>query len=111
MAEISNEQVKQLELRIVELEKKLELATKRTSTAKLSAEELKAYTKVRDILAADYGDFCGINDCFRCVVVRCGGYTSCVTRCIQRCIQECTCGPCNIGYLQQGLNSFSNLGE
>lgn len=104
-------ELKQLELRIVELEKKLELATKRTGTSQLSAEELKTYTKVRDVLAADYGEMCGINDCFRCVVVRCGGVSACATRCIVRCINECTCGPCNIGGLHQGLGSFSHLGE
>jgi hypothetical protein len=101
---------KELELRIVELEKKLELATKRSAMAQITAEEMQAYQKVRDILAADYGDFCGINDCYRCVVVRCGGVSLCVVRCIQRCINECTCGPCNIGTINPGLGAFSQLG-
>lgn len=103
-------EIKQLELRIVELEKKLELATRRASAAQINAEEMQTYQKVRDILAADYGDFCGINDCYRCIVLRCGGVSQCITRCIQRCIFECTCGPCNPGVISQGLGTFSQLG-
>jgi hypothetical protein len=110
---VSDEQIKKLELRIVELEKKLESATKRSAVGSLSEEEIKAYNKVREAIAADWGDFCGINDCFRCIVVRCGGGGGGVGRCIVRCINECSCGPCAISfgdYATNGLGRFGGMG-
>ncbi|MEO7588810.1 MAG: hypothetical protein ABIS84_12375 [Arachnia sp.] len=79
--------------RIVELENQLNQQGLKREVTELKPEELQAYAKVRDVIAADYGDFCGINDCFRCVQ-RC--VQLCVARCIQVCIHECTCGPCNV---------------
>jgi hypothetical protein len=61
----------------------------------ITAEDMKAFNKVKDALAnpaADFGDFCGINDCFRGPIIHlCGG----VLNCSQVCIRECTCGPCS----------------
>ncbi|MEE6272306.1 hypothetical protein [Georgenia wangjunii] len=89
-----NEEFEALKGRIVELENQLKHQSLKREVPELSAEDLQAYAKVRDVIAADYGEFCGINDCFRCIQ-RC--VQVCVARCIQPCIYECTCGPCNLG--------------
>ncbi len=91
---MEQDSVKRLEARIVELEGKLQTVTSRPSASDVSADEIKAYVKVRDMISADFGDFCGVNDCFR---LRCsvgGGSTGTNFRCIVRCINECVCGPC-----------------
>lgn len=106
----SQEEFDELKGRIVELENKLSQATTPAAKASVTAEEMQAYAKVRDLLAADYGDFCGINDCYR-PVLRC--YSNCMTRCISRCIYECTCGPCNLDpgtMVPGGLQRFGGLG-
>jgi hypothetical protein len=87
----------------------------------LTPEELQAFAKVRDMIAIEGGGFCGINDCFRCVISQC--VTTCVARCIHHCIQqciqpciqpcifECTCGPCLAGgQVGGGIGRFSGLG-
>ena len=102
---------KSLELRLSDIERKLSAMTQRAPVANLSKEDIEAYHRVRDVVAADWGDFCGINDCFRCIVVRC--ITRCVQRCIVRCINECSCGPCNVCYVGGGgggLGGFESLG-
>jgi len=102
--------LKKLELRIARLEQLVQGAPKREAVD-ITAEEMKAYQKVRDVIAADYGEFCGINDCFRCIGL-CGG-----ARCVScfvcaRCINECICGPCGpvLGGLAGTLGRFSGLG-
>lgn len=94
--------------RIVELENQLKAGQVKREVTDLSAEDLKAYAKVRDVIAADWGEFCGINDCYRCVTrcTVCTVCSVCVGRCIQVCINECTCGPCNVG----GLGNIGDLG-
>ncbi|WP_152189445.1 hypothetical protein [Georgenia satyanarayanai] len=89
--------------RIVELENQLKTQQVRRGVKDLSPEDLQAYARVRDVIAADYGEFCGINDCFRCIS-RCTVCAVCVVRCLEVCIHECTCGPCNVG----GLGSIGN---
>lgn len=101
-----DDRTKELEARIVELERKLETLTGR-QPVDISAEEMRAYQKVRDAIAADFGGFCGINDCFRCFPLRCGGPGG-VLRC-HRCITECTCGPCG-GGLGGGGGGFGGFG-
>jgi hypothetical protein len=102
--------IKELHLRIQKLESMLEQAiAQRSTVADLSKEEIAAYRKVRDVIAADYGDFCGINDCFRCHIVRCS--TLCDVRCFRPCDIECTCGPCRLGSIGGNLRRFSSLGE
>ena len=90
-----DDDVKRLEAKVVELEKKLESVQPRAAPTSISAEEMQAYQKVRDVISADYGEFCGINDCFR-VTLRCITPSYASFRCIVRCINECVCGPCNI---------------
>ena len=108
-----SDDIKELSLRIQKIEKLVEhLATERApATASLTQDEIAAYQKVRDIIAADYGRYCGINDCFRCVIVRC--ITSCITLCDTVCTPcdvECSCGPCNIGGIRGKTGRFGNLG-
>ena len=105
--------IQKLELRIQELEKLLANAPARTQATNLTADEIKAYQKVRDVVAADWGEFCGINDCFRCIILRCHT-TLCITRCIYRCINECVCGPCiqgHAGTFDGGLARFGQMAE
>ena len=108
-----SDDLKELSLRIEKIEKLLEgIAVERAPTAtELTEEEIAAFQKVRDVVASDWGKFCGINDCFRCVVVRC--QTVCQIACdvlCNPCDVECSCGPCNIGGLRGRLGRFSNLG-
>lgn len=106
-----SEDLKNFEVRIARLEKLVEQSVGRREASNLSAEEVQAYQKVRDIVAADFGEFCGINDCFRCIV-RCLRCFSCF-HCIVPCINECNCGPCIMSGetgLRGGLGRFSNLG-
>lgn len=105
-----SEGLKELSLRIDALER---VAVDRTSRAtQLSDDEIKAYLKVRDVVAPDYGQFCGINDCYRCVIVRC--ISNCQALCdvsCSPCDVECSCGPCNIGGgLRSRVNRFGSMG-
>src|SRR5687768_6248730 len=69
---MAEDKVARLELRIRQLEDQLK-GFRAEEPQDVSADEVKAYQKVRSMLAADYGEFCGINDCARCVVgcIRC----------------------------------------
>ncbi len=104
---------KDLSLRIERIEKLLEgIAAERVPVAtELTEDELKAFQKVRDVVAVDWGNMCGINDCYRCIVVRC--ITTCQTVCdivCQPCDVECSCGPCSAGGLRGRLNRFGRMG-
>ena len=103
----SDEEFEELKGRIVELENQLkQRSTKRVTD--ITPEEMATFQKVRDVIAADFGDFCGVNDCFRCIV-QC--IQLCIVRCIQVCIFECTCGPCNPGTVgTTGVSRFGGLG-
>ena len=109
MAEQRNAEA--LEMRIAKLEQLLQGA-QRQEAVNISADEMKAYQKVRDVIAADFGDFCGINDCFRCIVrcIRC--FNCFVCQVCRRCDIECSCGPCGIsgGGMSGSLGRFSGLG-
>jgi hypothetical protein len=103
--------LKALQQRIDKLESMLAQTTKSREATNLTADEIKAYQKVRDVMAADYGEFCGINDCFRCIIQRCYRCYTPVPIPIPRvCDVECSCGPCNVGGLGGGLGRFSGLG-
>jgi hypothetical protein len=107
----NQEEFDELKGRIVELENKLSKGSAtRESAAGITAEEIQAFEKVRDVIASDWGEFCGINDCYRCIVVqRC--VTTCIKTCYSPCIYECTCGPCNIGGFGGGnVGRFGGLG-
>lgn len=95
-----------LEGRIEQLEQSL--GRPQREPVDISADEMSAYLKVRDVIAADYGDFCGINDCFRC-------HTFCricivCQICRRFCDVECICGPCNIGGRGGGVRDFTQFG-
>lgn len=99
-----------LELRIQRLEDQLAGARARRQPADLSADELRAFIKVRDALGLDPDWGCGINECqpciLRCVIDRC------IVRCIVRCDVECICGPCNFGGgFGGGLGGFGGGGR
>lgn len=102
--------------RIEELENKLQAASApgpTAASAALTAEELKAFVKVRDVIAADWGENCGINECFKPRLCwRCFPCTTCsVCRACAVCINECTCGPCANGpIVQGGFERFGGLG-
>ena len=90
-----DEALQALEGRIAALENALAGKTQ-SRVADLTDDEIAAFKKVQDVIAADYGDFCGITDCYR------GGLcTVCsvcpICRVCRVCIFECSCGPCNIG--------------
>ncbi len=108
---MADEEVKKLELRISQIESLLGKGTTKREITNLSAEEIKAYQKVRDVIAADWGDFCGINDCFRCTIIRCGVGSLCRVCSVCRvCDVECVCGPCSLGSLGGTLRRFEGLG-
>jgi hypothetical protein len=108
---------KKLEMRIIELEDQLKELRARREPDDVSADEIRAYQKVRQMISADWGDFCGINDCMRCLVRLCGPCikwpSETISRCVHlcACIIECSCGPCNVGGFERGgLSRFSGLG-
>lgn len=111
------DRVEELELQVKELTQKLDAMTGggRRAMADLTDEELATYQKVRDIVVADWGEFCGINDCFRCIQICrvckiCGTCQVCQV-CVA-CIHECSCGPCGSVPLGGGggLGRFGGLG-
>lgn len=106
---MAQERYRDLEGRIERLEQAFGPRLTREA-ADISADEMKAYLKVRDVIAADFGDFCSINDCFRCVVM-CRACMVCrVCRVCRLCDVECICGPCNIGGMTGGLRDFGQFG-
>lgn len=102
------EDIKSLSTRLEAIEKLLSEVTKQSAqVTNLTAEEINAYRKVRDIVAFDPDTVCGINECFKpsiCKIVHC--VTIC--RVCRICDFECICGPCNIG--GRG-GRFGGLGE
>ncbi len=106
------DEMKELSLRIEKIEKMLEgIAAERAPAADLTKEEIQAFRKVRDVVAADLDLFCGINDCFRCIIMRCQRICDVVCDVICRpCDVECSCGPCNVGGLRGRVSRFGGLG-
>jgi hypothetical protein len=106
-----SERIDRLELEIKQLREALGESGARRRVADISSDELQAFVKVRDVLVSDFGDFCGINDCFRCIAL-CRVCQVCqVCSVCRACIFECSCGPCSGGGgLQGGLNRFRELG-
>ena len=107
----SEEEFEELKGRIVELEGQLSKGGNlRRMAADITDDELQAFVKVRDVIAfTDWGEFCGINDCFKCIVVQ-PCISLCTQRCFTPCIFECSCGPCNMGGAPGGVSRFGNLG-
>jgi hypothetical protein len=105
---VGEDRIKKLEGRIEELENQLRGRAQR-EPVDLSADEVQAYMKVRDVIAADWGDFCGINDCFRCSI--CRACTICrVCQICRLCDVECICGPCLRGGTVGGVSDFRQFG-
>lgn len=103
-----DEALSALEGRIAALENALAGKTQQ-KVADLSDDEIAAFKKVSDVLAADYGEFCGINDCFRCRI--CTVCRACVVcRVCRVCVVECSCGPCMIGGPGGGVGGFNQFG-
>ncbi len=112
---MTEDRIEKLELEIAELRKLVEAATATSRQApEFTDEEMKAYRKVSDAISSNYGEFCGINDCFRCIAVCrvCQNLCS-VCRVCKVCIFECSCGPCNVGGGLMGgqISRFNDLGE
>jgi hypothetical protein len=106
---VAEEKRRELEGRIERLEQMFGAGPRREAVD-LSADDINAYIKVRDVIAADYGEFCGINDCFRCIVI-CRSCIVCrACRICRFCDVECFCGPCNIGGMSGGLGDFTRFG-
>lgn len=103
------EDIKALSARIEALEKMLSQTVQPTQVSDLTADEIRAFRKVRDIVAFDPDNVCGINECFKCINI-CRVCSVCVAVCrvCRVCDFECTCGPCNIG--GRG-GRFGGLGE
>lgn len=92
-----NDELKELSLRLERLEKVLDTVPRRGSAEELSAEEIRAYAKVR--VAFGEGGTCGINETSPCVIacLRCAPICRTTPIPICRvCDFECTCGPCAI---------------
>lgn len=110
-----SDNVKELSLRIERIEKMIEgIAIERAPVkSDLTKEEIKAFRKVSDMVAVDFGHFCGINDCFRCIVVRCQSICQVVCDNIcNPCDVECSCGPCGLGGGLRGrVNRFGGMGQ
>lgn len=106
--------LKEIALRLERLEKSLDTVPRRAPMPDVSAEELKAYTKVRAALAFEWGS-CGINETSPCVVACRVPTPLCrpVPVC-RACDFECTCGPCaqcfSGGGAVGGSGRFGGLG-
>lgn len=103
-------ELKTLELRIAKLETLVSKSVQR-EVSDITADELRAYQKVKDLVAVDWGGPCGINECYPCVLFPC---TRCYIDPPKPCDVECTCGPCALGGVY-GLSAqrrrFRSLGE
>ncbi len=102
---------KELSARIARLEKLVEsLASQheRPEVTDITAQELTAFRKVRDVLAFDPDTVCGINECFKCISLCRVCQVCAVCRVCKVCDFECTCGPCNIGGMS---GRFGALGQ
>ena len=114
---MNGKEAKSLDVRIEELEKKLDKLTRTFEPADITAEEMRAFTKVAAAFGWEGGGACGLNECMRCspgVIPRPYGWPPirpCIPTprpCIPRCINECTCGPG--GGWSGGGGDFGNLG-
>ena len=108
-----SDDLKELSLRLERIEKALDTLPRRTSAEELTAEEMRAYVKVRAAIG-EWGT-CGINETSPCVVV-CRQPVVCRTPIpiCRFCDFECTCGPCAMcgagGGAMGGGGRFGGLG-
>lgn len=97
--------ITRLEARIVELENALKAVTALTQPVDLSADEIRAYLKVRDAISCEVFR-CACGHC-SCLHLRCAPPCSCHIPCwLWRCER------CDIGYSGTGgLGRFTDLGS
>jgi len=103
---------KDLSARVAALEQMMARAPAAQMDVEITPEELKAFRKVRDIIAFDPDNVCGINECFKCVAVcrTCRVCQICsICRVCRVCDFECVCGPCSLG--SGGGGRFGGLGD
>lgn len=101
--------LKDVVVRLRNLEEKVSTIARRHKVSELSAEEISAYHKVQNAFWED--GTCGINETspciFRCNVIT-GGKVIPIPK---PCDFECTCGPCNVwGHVAPGAYRFRGLG-
>ena len=109
--EDDKKRVEELSMQVKELHAQLSRLTAAAAPQDISADEIRAYQKVRRAIGGQFdgGDLeCGINEC-RPEPLRCsfGSPAPGALRRlrIQRCIYECTCGPCNIDAIRDALEA------
>ena len=92
MSNGNDELLKEMALRLERLEKVLDTVPRRTAMEDISAEEMRAYMKVRSAFG-EWGT-CGINETSPCVLVCRQPVVCSFPPICYACIRECTCGPC-----------------
>ena len=105
-----SDDLKELSVRLKNLESKLETVSRRAAVSELSAKDIEAYHKVQ--LAFWEDGTCGINETSPCIL-RCNViHQGKVISIPKPCDVECTCGPCNIYGSMVGLAAqrFRGLG-
>ncbi len=103
------EDLKEVLIRLTNLEEKVGTISRKNKASELSAEDITAYHKVQNAFWED--GTCGINETspciFRCNVIT-GGKVIPIPK---PCDFECTCGPCNIwGPILANVFRFRGLG-
>lgn len=105
-----NDELKELTLRLKALEDKLETVARKSRVSDLSADEIKAYLRVREAFFEEGS--CGINETSPCNLhCRISCVISCRIVCDVVCDVECSCGPCNRGRGGFGSGGFGGGGR
>ena len=107
-----SDDLKKLDMRIAKIESMMESVASRPQLSDITPEEMKAFQKVRDAIAFDPDNSCGINECFKVPVTFCRTCRVCqvcqVCRVCKICDFECVCGPC---IMSAPGGRFGSLGE
>jgi hypothetical protein len=91
---MAQDDLKDLQVRLENLEKKIGTVARRAKVADLTVEDIAAYHKVQSAFWED--GTCGINETSPCIL-RCNIINEGKVIPIPKpCDIECTCGPCNI---------------
>jgi hypothetical protein len=105
------DELKDLAVRLENLEAKFGTISRRSKLEELSAEDVAAYHKVQVAFWED--GTCGINETSPCIL-RCNAINEGkVIPILKVCDYECTCGPCNIfgPMVNVGALRFRGLGR
>ena len=106
----ADDELKELRLRVRDLEAKLETVSRRSAVEDLSEADIEAFHKVQNAFWEDGS--CGINETSPCIL-RCNIFNAGkVIKIPKPCDIECTCGPCNIfgPMVNVGALRFRGLG-